>query len=84
VTSQEMTLYVKVGCPWCRVAEEYLNKRGYRYKSVEVRKNRAAFDKLVAVSGQPYAPTLVAGELVLANFGTDELEHFLQEHNIQP
>jgi hypothetical protein len=33
------------------VAEQYLNKRGYRYKSIEVRKNRAALDELRAVSG---------------------------------
>jgi glutaredoxin 3 len=79
-----MTLYVKAGCPWCRVAEEYLNKRGYRYKSIEVRKSRAAFDELLAVSGQPSTPTLVAGELVLSDFGPDELEHFLKAHNIQP
>jgi glutaredoxin 3 len=84
MTPQEMTLYVKAGCPWCMVAEEYLNRRGYRYKSVEVRKNRAALDELVALSGQPYAPTLVAGRLVLPDFGPDELEDFLKEHNIRP
>jgi glutaredoxin 3 len=66
------------------VAEQYLSKRGYKYKSIEVRRNRAAFDELLAVSGQPYAPTLVAGELVLPDFGPDELEDFLKEHNIRP
>jgi len=79
-----MTLYVKAGCPWCMVAEQYLNNRGYNYKSVEVCRNRAAFDELVAVSGQTLAPTLVSGELVLSNFGPDELEDFLKEHNIRP
>ena len=79
-----MTLYVKAGCPWCMVAEQYLNNRGYKYKSVEVRRNRAAFDELVAVSGQTFAPTLVAGELVLSDFGPDELADFLKEHNIRP
>jgi glutaredoxin 3 len=79
-----MTLYVKAGCPWCMVAEQYLNKRGYRYKSIEVRRNRAAMDELQAVSGQTYAPTLLAGYLVLRDFGPDELEDFLKEHNIRP
>ena len=66
------------------VAEQYLNNRGYKYQSVEVRRNRAAFDELVTVSGQPFAPTLVAGELVLSDFGPDELADFLKEHNIRP
>jgi glutaredoxin 3 len=79
-----MTLYVKAGCPWCMVAEQYLNNRGYKYKSVEVRRNRAAYVELVAVSGQVFAPTLVTEELVLADFGSDELEDFLKEHNIRP
>ena len=56
-----MTLYVKAGCAWCMVAEQYLNNRGYKYKSVEVRSNRVAYDELVAVSGQTFAPTLVTG-----------------------
>lgn len=79
-----MTLYVKAGCPWCMVAEHYLNKRGYRYKSIEVRRNRAALDELQAVSGQTSTPTLVAGDLVLRDFSPDELEDFLKEHNIRP
>jgi len=66
------------------VAEQYLNNRGYKYKSVEVRSNRVANDELVAVSGQTFAPTLVTGELVLSDFGPDELEDFLKEHNIRP
>jgi len=66
------------------VAEQYLNNRGYKYQSVEVRRNRAAFDELVTVSGQTFAPTLVAGELVLSDFGPDELADFLKEHNIRP
>jgi glutaredoxin 3 len=66
------------------VAEQYLNKQGYRYKSIEVRRNRTGLDELLTVSGQTYAPTLVAGDLVLRDFGPDELEDFLKEHNIRP
>jgi glutaredoxin 3 len=79
-----MTLYIKAGCPWRTAAEQYLNKRGYRYKSVEIRRNRAALDEFLGVSGQTSAPTLVAGDLVLRDFGPDELEDFLKEHNIRP
>ena len=79
-----MTLYIKSGCPWCIAVEQYLNKQGYRYKSIEVRRNRTALDELQTVSGQIYAPTLVAGDLVLRDFGPDELEDFLKEHNIRP
>ena len=79
-----MILYVKPGCPWCRMAEDYLDKRGYKYRKIDVRKDPAAFKELQRVSTQTYAPTLVIGELVLPDFGPDELEQFLKQHNIVP
>jgi glutaredoxin 3 len=79
-----MTLYVKPGCPWCRIAEEYLNKRGYKYERTDVCVDPAAFAELKRTSGQACAPTLVIGDLLLPDFGPDELEDFLKRHNILP
>jgi glutaredoxin 3 len=79
-----MILYVKAGCPWCRVAEAYLDKHGYKYTKLDVRRDLVAFSELKRVSGQTYAPTLVVGEFVLPDFGPDELEDFLKQHNILP
>ena len=31
-----LILYVKTGCPWCAIAQEYLDKHGYRYERVDV------------------------------------------------
>ena len=84
MSSNSMILYVKTGCPWCRVAEDYLDKHGYKYTKIDVRKDLAAFKELQRVSSQTYAPTLVVGELVLPDFGPDELEEFLKRHNIVP
>jgi glutaredoxin 3 len=84
MTSNSMILYVKAGCPWCQMAELYLDERGYKYKRVNVRQDRAAFDEMKRISGQSYTPTLVVGDRILPDFGTDELEEFLKEHNIFP
>jgi glutaredoxin 3 len=84
MSSISTILYVKIGCPWCRLAEEYLNKHGYKHASVDVRRDRAAFAELRRISGQTYAPTLVIGDLVLPDFGPEELEDFLKRHNVQP
>ena len=40
-----MILYVKAGCPWCRMAEDYLDKHGYKYKQVDVRRDPVAFER---------------------------------------
>jgi glutaredoxin len=84
MTSNPMILYIKTGCPWCRVAEVYLDERGYKYKRINVRQDRAAFDELKRISGQTYTPTMVIGDHVLSDFGPDQLEEFLKEHNIFP
>ena len=75
-------LYVKGGCPWCRMAEDYLNEHGYRYERVDVTRDRAAYNDMRRISDQTYAPTLVVGDLVLPDFGPDELAEFLEEHNL--
>jgi glutaredoxin 3 len=84
MSSTSKILYVKAGCPWCRMAEDYLDKRGYKYKQVNVSRDPVAFKELGRISGQTFAPTLVIGDLVLPDFGLDELEDFLNEHNILP
>jgi len=84
MSSKSMILYVKAGCPWCRVAEDYLDKHGYKFESVDVRRDPAAFAEMRRISGQSYSPTLALGDLFLPDFGPDELEDFLKEHNIQP
>jgi glutaredoxin 3 len=84
MTSPSLNLYVKSGCPWCHMAEDFLDKRGYKYTKLDVRRDPAAFKELKRISGQTYAPTLVIGDLLLPDFGPDELEDFLMEHNIVP
>jgi glutaredoxin 3 len=84
MSTPTMILYVKTGCPWCQIAEAYLNKHKYLYQSVDVRKDRVAFDLMKRLSHQTYTPTLVVGELLLADFGPDELEEFLKKNNLLP
>ena len=43
-----------------------------------------AYEQMKQLSAQTYVPTFVAGDKVLANFDTDQLEKFLSEHQINP
>lgn len=79
-----LTLYIKAGCPWCTMAEEWLDSHGYRYTAVNVSADRLAFDEMIRLSGQRRAPTLCVGDAVLADFGPEELAPFLQKHGITP
>lgn len=83
--SPALKLYVKVWCPWCVMAREWLDARGYRYALIDVEKTRADYDEMFRLSGQRLTPTLVTatGE-VLPDFGPEELEVFLKKHSIAP
>ncbi len=65
-------------------AKEYLTARGYKFTEIDVGEDRRAFEEMRELSDQTYVPTLVAGDEVLANFDTDQLERFLREHAIVP
>ena len=80
-----MKLYVKVWCPWCVAAREWLDSRKYQYELVDVEANRADYDKMIQLSGQAKTPTLVTDDgKVLPDFGPEELEAFVKKHNLNP
>lgn len=71
-------------CSWCNDAKNYLSKRGYQFTIVDVGRDRLAYQRMIELSDQDSVPTLVAGDAVLANFDTAQLEKFLSEHGIEP
>jgi monothiol glutaredoxin len=79
-----LKLFIKSGCPWCDVAREWLDAQGFRYLVVDVLADRAAYDEMIHLSGQRKAPTLQAGDLVLPDFGPEELAHFVKKHSLEP
>ena len=80
-----MKLYVKVWCPWCVSAREWLDSRGYKYELIDVEAKAADYDAMIAISGQRKTPTLVLADgAVLPDFGPDELGAFVAKHNLQP
>ena len=80
----ELKLYSREWCSWCIDAKEYLEARGYKFIHIDVGEDRQAYEEMKQLSEQTYVPTFVAGDYVLANFDTDQLEKFLTEHQINP
>lgn len=80
----DLKLFSREWCSWCIDAKEYLTARGYQFTEVDVGEDRAAYEEMLQISDQRYVPTLRAGDEVLANFDTDQLEKFLRAHDIVP
>ncbi len=82
--STELKLYSREWCSWCIDAKDYLTERGYKFSVIDVGKDLEGYDEMAEISEQTYVPVLAAGDEVLANFDTDQLEKFLNEHGIEP
>ncbi|HEV2095877.1 MAG TPA: glutaredoxin family protein [Chthoniobacterales bacterium] len=80
----DLKLYSREWCSWCMDAKQYLEERGYLFEVVDVGQDRGAYKEMTHLSDQTYVPVLAAGDEVLANFDTDQLEKFLSEHRITP
>jgi glutaredoxin 3 len=79
-----LKVYIKPGCPWCVDAIAYLKKDGFTFEEIDVYADPAMYQEMKDLSGQSCAPTLTYGELLLADFGVDEMQVFFNKHNIAP
>jgi glutaredoxin 3 len=72
-----MKLYIKAGCPWCDMAEDWLAKNGHVYEAINVLTSAEDYATMRRLSGQSLTPVLVLenGRL-LADFGPEELPGF--------
>jgi hypothetical protein len=51
----------------------WLDRRGVKYEKLDVTESAAAWEAMVALSGQTLAPVIEVGGKVLADFGEAEL-----------
>ena len=72
----KIRLFIKDPCGWCVRAEDWLSQRGIVYETVNVSASREAFDEMIRLSGQTFAPVIEVDGKILADFGPEELAKF--------
>jgi len=80
-----MKLYVKIWCPWCIEAIDWLKSKNYSFEILDVLADPDAYQQMREISGQSKTPTLelTTGE-VLPDFDVGQLEKFLRSHSVKP
>ncbi len=56
---EKYILFRLEGCPYCRKAEEYMDRKGIKYRKIEVPPSREDRKTVMELSGQPTVPVLV-------------------------
>jgi glutaredoxin 3 len=74
--SNRIRLFIKPYCGWCHEAMDWLDKRGIKYEKLDVIGNAEARKEMIELSGQTLAPVIEVDGEILADFDTDQLEHF--------
>jgi glutaredoxin len=76
VKSKRIRLFVKPYCGWCVKAKDWLDARDIDYEEIDVIASEEAFDEMIRLSGQEFAPVIDVGGKILADFGPEQLEEF--------
>jgi glutaredoxin len=74
----KIRLFIKPYCGWCHKAMRWLDERGIAYEKIDVIADKTAFDEMIRISGQEFAPVIDVDGKVLADFGPEELQKFWQ------
>ncbi|MBI5967042.1 MAG: glutaredoxin family protein [Deltaproteobacteria bacterium] len=69
MVEKEITIYTIPACPFCKAAKEDLDRKGIKYKEIDVSKDAEELEKMLRISGKRLVPVMVNGENVTVGFG---------------
>ena len=67
--SDEVVIYTKPGCPYCKAAKEDFASRGITYRELDVTLDPAIREQAIAKAGVASVPVIVKGNDVSVGFG---------------
>ncbi len=73
---KDLVLFRLEGCPYCKRAEEALNKKRIKYRKIEVMPEKSKREVLKKISGQDSVPVLV--EVIGAKSQDDDIIEWLE------
>jgi len=63
-----ITIYTTPTCLFCKSAKEDLDRKGIKYKEVDVSKDVEGLEEMVRISGKRLVPVMVDGENITVGF----------------
>jgi glutaredoxin 3 len=69
VGEKEIIIYTTPTCPFCKSAKEDLDRKGIKYREVDVSKDAEGLEKMVRISGKRLVPVMLDGENITVGFG---------------
>jgi glutaredoxin len=64
-----VTIYIREGCPFCKALKEDLDKKGVKYKEIDVIKNPEFQEELLKLAKRKAVPVMMEDGKVTVGFG---------------
>jgi glutaredoxin-like YruB-family protein len=71
---KKVVVYSTPTCPWCEKLKDYLDKRGVKYKDIDVSGNMEAAREMIKKSGQMGVPQIEINGKIIVGFDREEIE----------
>ena len=70
-------VYSTPACPYCRMAEKYLEENNIKYEHIDVSSNQVKADEMINKSGQMGVPVIDIDGKIIIGFNKPEIEKAL-------
>lgn len=75
-------VYSTTWCAFCKMAKDYFDKLGVTYKDIDVEKDPAAAQEMVAKSHQMGVPVITIGANLIIGFDKPKIDAALKENKL--
>lgn len=73
----EVKIYTTTTCPYCKMAKDFLKKKGVKFEELNVEKNPKAATEMVAKSHQMGVPVLDVNGKIVVGFNKQAIQKAL-------
>ena len=70
----QVKVYSTPGCPYCKMAKEYLSSKGVTFQDIDVSRDQAAVEEMVKISGQMGVPVILVDDNIIIGFDQTRID----------
>jgi glutaredoxin len=74
--------YLKPHCGWSNGVRAIMRKHALPFEDIDIINNRAYYEEMVRLSGQPLSPCVEVDGVMLADVSGEEVENYMLANNL--
>lgn len=82
MSTTTVTVYSTTWCGFCKMAKQYFDSKGVKYKDVNVEEDQKAGMYIMQKTGQAGVPVIEIGDTTIIGFDRPKIDTALQENKL--